>query len=889
MYQTQRILHGEDGFSRNLQEDENQASVQALINDFEKMCKMYKGYYALWSLVVRDKPNSKSLDLPHNDWPLHRKQLLVILDENSIPLKEKRKNVALPEYLAGGNLKEKIIDKLQDLNDERLISTIAFGIIPSYYSFFIHEQQFEDFLDFINLFEDDNQKIIFSTALFCSPIVVNFIHDVFSPIFRPFCQATKPLSCLKIKNIQKQLLNSLNANKFNFPTTLKQFINHFYQSNKVKQKQFAIILLKTNLFKKIIQFPEAFQVFDIGLLEFHPETKEICNKMEKIFDDKFISNFLEIILEIKVNNICYVSKEIDPSIGFSIFLDPFDLAFIDFAKEFIKNEENEKSLTFNDYFDKCDKYYFVKINRSSFEPERKAFFQSTQQFGSLDSFHFRKLLKESPPLPPNYMVPNKMNVIKLIKKFLLQTNDPFTSGKQISHFNIIKSIPHYEKLLIATNFDQMIRFHDEESIFMQKILKTKNEIAHIYTFINNISYTPKDTITNIAFLISLREVEFGDIQKQIHKIVQDPSTMRVNFYKFNKNAIEYTEKLGIGKNNYIQAKLNILNYRRFFSHNRFIEFIGQRPELIENDKIISSLISSNYHHIIKMAVEEELSEQIIPNSYLFEIPAQLLRDVFSENIDPLVKLEKINQSLKMAKSIYTREFGDNTPEIYAQISQFLFAFSNPPNFFSNYVFLLDYIFSYQEFPENERSYPHVDMQSFFQITISCVSKDKCATSHLQPHFYSPIYSANVTIIIGGDNLESRNFLAKYIVESGGCIYDQNKQQYNFEFQYFDSYLCPFLAKCRLILFEKKDLQNVEDDYVLMLYGCSDKSPSKFSPLGGNNCNSFFNSFKGKCDKKTIYIRPIQSTNQNVINIDTREILDEIKQWLLGIKRNKNLS
>ncbi|OHT15587.1 hypothetical protein TRFO_42472 [Tritrichomonas foetus] len=884
MYQTQRLLHGEEGFSRHLQNDVNKSSAQRLVDYFEAACKQHKGYYALWSLISRDKPKNKNLDLPRRGLKHHPKSLLVILDANSIPLKEETKK-EISENIIGGNLKENIIDKLPDLKDERLISTIVFGIIPSYYSFFIHEQQFEDFLDFLDLFEDDKHKIIFSAALFCSPIVVSFIHDVFSPIFLPFCQALQPLCNLNIHNIQKQLLNSLNTNIFNFPTTLKHFINHFYNSDKEKQKKFAFDLLKTNLFKKIIQFPEAFQVFEIGLLEFHPETKEICQKMKKIFNDEFISQFLDIILEIKVNNTCYVSKECDQylSNAFSMFLDSFDLAFIDFAEKYISNEKEDERPKFDDYFEKVDNYCLIKIKRSSSSINLP--YNNTQFFGSYDLFYFRKLLKESPPLPRNYQVPKKMNVKNLIKRLLVQTNDPFTSGKAKSYFNIIKNFDS----LIETNLKDLIFSHDEEQEYMCGISKSQNEITRINSFIQNqLISTPKDTITNFAFLIALRKVEFGDIPKQIHKIVHDPRMIRVDFRKFHQNAINNVEKLGFSNNESVQAKMKILNYLRFFSHNRFIEYIGQRPELIENDKILSSIISSNYHNIIKTMLitdkQVKLFKQIIPNFYIFEIPAQHLRNVFSENIDPFTKLKKIDQSIKMAKEICTREFGDIGEDDYTPFSQIFLAYSNPPNLLSNYVFLLDYIFDYKELPEANCSRARGYLQHFLEKTISQL---ECITVNINPYLYSPIFSANIAIIINGYKPELRNSLVKYIVQDGGCQYDEKKSIYSFQFHCFDKYSLQFHVKCRVIRYSTKDdLQDVDDDEVLMLYDSGDENPMFFSSIT-NDCKTFFESFKGQGHMKTIHFRKLQYKN-TVTYKGTEEIHNELKKWFSEIEQRRKL-
>ena len=237
-------------------------------------------------------------------------------------------------------------------NDIDLINIISFSVIPSIFLFFTEEESFNSFISFINNLSNKPSQfyILFSRALFVSPLFTNFIFHVF--YYNITDVYLQKMGEKVIEKIREKILISF-VSEFDF---FPEYLSIFFR--KIENKSIAREIFKHALCEEMIKNPSIFFATDSWHICFPTKSEEVSNFLRVIINDQMIDDMLMIIEE--KNNYCnsFLSREI--SFAYHQFIsnhtvfDNFDLISLDFIEnnsenlyEIILEKKNEDYCIFN--------------------------------------------------------------------------------------------------------------------------------------------------------------------------------------------------------------------------------------------------------------------------------------------------------------------------------------------------------------------------------------------------------------------------------------------------------------------------------------------------------------------------------------------------------------
>lgn len=181
-----------------------------------------------------------------------------------------------------------ILKEKQNENSN-LTDIITFSIVPSLFLFFIDEQTFDSFIDFINELSPENDQAGFnlqallSRSLFVSPLFTRFTHQVFYHLLQtfPYNEITtfQERDSYFIEKAKKSILDQIKSNLNIFPSYISIFFQKFNNKARIKE------LFRLSFIEPFIQNPALFIAVDPWIFDIKPKNDMISHFLKIILTD----------------------------------------------------------------------------------------------------------------------------------------------------------------------------------------------------------------------------------------------------------------------------------------------------------------------------------------------------------------------------------------------------------------------------------------------------------------------------------------------------------------------------------------------------------------------------------------------------------------------------
>lgn len=732
--ETQQKLHSEHAMSAELDEVYNHKLIDQFNNSFHGQMAIDKHYFSrIFFLIYFSQQN----EIP--------------IDSKSFNIKEiSRKEVKISSLFStdedeqnNSNLSMTLMDlSTKGALTPLLIDYISFNIIPSLYLMFLESDHFDKFCNFIAKIkkEDKNNYLhyLFSRSLFVSPMFLKFFRQSTYPIFNPIYNGHLPPNfCDLIKNIQikiqKDLLQSFRKNVCFIPSYIKIFLNQMKDTQKI---------LTECLFKPFFENPDIYLVVDASITDFEDKMNSLKDLLKSVFSTDFIKEISKIIDEnpdsektlfIQKNDTSKPTKSLYKKIINSV-----DQIVLEKMKNFLEDNNPKQIDIFGNLI--IDKY---EIYASLFEDEENdhnaKIYQATQVGIDNCWMQFRKLLKESSPLPLNYVLPdekvNSESFVNLIKELMFYTNDPYSAINAETSFNLfISAFTNVrDKNIVSSRQDfkakmqSLVKSHREQSVAMKQMSLFKSELFLLST-------KKIDTIHLIQELYNTKLTYSVQTPDEQESLPTKPFVILSNIKQINSDFQQYRRSQS-GK---IAQLLNVdcteILFRRFFNPIKFNQFCSYRRDLYKYDQatheafqqFIINLHPENetdtYHkHVIKAAKHIEFFTDLITE----------LNKAFEADTDPITKLNDINKAMNLILTHFADKFcPDAGEDDFQSLRNIIISYANPPRFVSNVIYLLEFLYD----PSN----PSYSDENFYRIIGGYEVIVKEAKNEIFHH--NPIYS-----------------------------------------------------------------------------------------------------------------------------------------------------
>lgn len=675
--------------------------------------------------------------------------------------------------------------KLQEKLDSSLADIVSLSTIPSLFLMFLEKKVFQSFIQFIGDLEYEDEKgniyhdlqITFCRSLFVSPMFLNFSNHVFYPIFSKYFNGEFQFFSEKnIKEIQTQILQSFTANLKYLPS----FINDFLQIMGSQYKLQISTILQKNFFEPMYHFPSLFMVTDPFYNVDKIKKQFIDPLLPKIFNP-LIKKFSDII---ENNNIAYNSylntqfllmyHSFKPSIQ---VIDIIDIAVNTKITGILEGKEpSEVSFNFDEYVlyknDVC-----FDMNNDDMDQQFEILSKTRVGRNDYDG-HFRKLIKESPPIPSTYHNPKagkdfRSFFFKIIDNSLIDKFNPFVSSKDKLTYLFLKKGLFIKQDSIEEKFDLMIKNHSEIIDAVSGIERLKSQAVQYFTKKEKVF----EEIKTLLITILTEKIEIEDFFKKslatfkIDKILASKDEYNELFIKYYKFCYDKTTEI-ISINN--ETDLTCLYLRifahRFYTNLNFNLYISRRRDLIKYDNLFYTFVTTNFEKVIDFITREKdtpkLVHNILANISSIKRHALKLKNALEDNSNPYEKFINVSGVC----DAFTREFGVDDKDLKISLRLILFSYSNSQHLCSALAYIYEFLHYKPKEGEISPFYnSFTSITELAQFNLVLIYNDLMPSYQIPFHYIFKTPYEYVEFIISGDNTENIVNTFNTVMKSTKCL------------------------------------------------------------------------------------------------------------------------
>ena len=593
-----------------------------------------------------------------------------------------------------------LLDFAENINNSFLVDALTFLILPSYFGCFRVK-----FLNTkLNLFflkiKNTEKFNLYARILFCSPYFIDFINEALQPVLSHFL-ADKSNN---IQNLKTEIISKWRFYQFLIPSYIKTILSLSLDREKTLSESFFEIAL-TNI-NENTSFSQMYGL--VGLNQPIPNEKmkilrdilTIQNKNNSILYD--LSNLILERNDEPENFFTEEDKNNAPSLFQPVLLSKLeseiiklitqcenvnDLNNFDPNKQFINPELNQE----------YSLYLYFQENEEKKESELNQIEQTMAKDSNFMGALIRHLLQTCDPIPIFNDIPDDLTVESFFDQYLVLRGPLETLSQRIEMKNAI---------FCQTKVVSKITSYLDQAL-MNRIKEVK-ALTAFDTIKDKIDFTYKISKIHVQTLIIYDSIKIFNIYKfnypiKTYKYYTNPNLLEEDFVKFVNTISSYTQYSSIIAYSYLTRKFNFQDFLNTHS----------KLEIIDNDihQRISNINLSNIHEKHSNGNNEEYSKledfnidqwlkvqlNLMSNNQYF---TNIINDAFRES-NPMRKcivLEKLLQEIE--GFLY-----DNLPypgkelgkDKFFPFEYDFFLSTNPPNIFSNYIFLKIFCFQPNEF------------------------------------------------------------------------------------------------------------------------------------------------------------------------------------------------
>lgn len=571
-----------------------------------------------------------------------------------------------------GNLKQ--IDNPENftsIDNNNYINLFAFSTIPSYFNFFLTENNVNDFIIFLQqISELQTSKIyleIYSSIIYHTPLFLNFCHEVIfkSVIIECIHNPDKISSYSQKQTFYDTVIESIQANHHLCPPLLKRFFETFSHKDNFSLSDH----IKNYFLSPLFDCPLQFSV--IREFDFLPESFFTEIKKDSPDTKSHIDNLIETIIAIPLNPKLYIDEPKDKT--YRIFTS-FDI-------DIINNFESIVGMKFNDYS-------FSYVSENPKKQDRGS--EETNFFKDQHIKIFRELLRLADPLPLQIKTPNSIEgVMKIMEHYLVDIGDLQTQiERNLCFANFKGNIKDINSFQFYINEMNEPTFLNEQSLnekqkMLNEVYKNGNQmkvisslIMHQIEHINAVYKILKSSTYNDKNIVSYN-------QSEMQKIVKNPQII-IDDYN------EYLRRFG---NLQLDDFEKSVYYYRKLANLRFSDFLKSHGNLLEEyDSLTSSFVKCNrdqmINEILSKKTSRQLNDLVYHNSYLLLPFIEDLSIIFDENGSPFEKFGDIINIIRKSGNF----FDEVGPDMMTDFFQIITIKTNCNHLLSNFAFLENFYF-----------------------------------------------------------------------------------------------------------------------------------------------------------------------------------------------------
>lgn len=717
----QKKLHSEYATSANFEEVFNQELAQRFNQNFLDQLTKDKQYYLQIFFMNYFKKENK---LPF----VNPKALL------SYNLQKKTEQI--PKIFStseddDSNFYETIISLVKanmitsDLKSDQipesvktLTDFITYSIIPSLYLMFIEYDSFDLFCKFINSLKEShlNAEInvpihyTLSRSLFVSPMFIKFIRQTLYQCLKSFHENRFTADSDSVKgSLQKNIMKSFSENLCFIPSYMIIFFKKLNDTSN---------FLKESLFEPMFDNPENYLIIN------NPETDFVdnMNDFKAILKSAFTPDFIDEIAGMidscsDSEKALFIPKKEgnEQSEVFKKVINSFDKDAFSLIQQLVEPEDNENDNSNDPKIDPIDLFSSQSqreylLYEALFEDEQygatSPIYKGTFVGANDCWMFFRKLIKDSPPLPseyhpinpddhpPNAKINDREEFFDMIKAILVDTNDPFTNIEANISYNfivnnfkkadedIVKSLSKFTK-----KTSNLVKEHREQAIAMKRMSRFREELESLrikkVNYIELMNELYKTIITNS--IKHPADIPNANADSKLHfEILSDPIKYK-HFFQ------QYLDVQQIQSKKLVGSNCEQVWYHRFFHSLNFLNYCAYRSDLRKLDEIAERAFHKYVEKVSTISFSSNPTVNAIQHIDMFTDKFIDLYQAFECNDDPLTKLTNINNAMDDILSYFKVKFDGDGEDHYQPFRNVILAFVNPPKIISNFVYILEYL------------------------------------------------------------------------------------------------------------------------------------------------------------------------------------------------------
>ena len=605
LVETQQSLHSESAMSADFEEAFNQELKQRIDKVFLDQMVGDKQYYLQIFFMNYFKKVNKL--------PFTNKEALLLTNRDGKSLIIEKKGEGneerIPEIFSiyEGNVFLKTLIKLlnakilssESTPDSTKILTdyVTYSLIPSLYLMFIESKSFNLFCKLIcqlkKSYEDktisDPFHYTLSRSLFVSPLFLKFIHQTIYPNIKYIYESHFPINYEQYRtSSQEKMLESFKSNLCFIPSYIPKFLREVKDT-----KNFLV----ESLFKPMFENPEQFLIIDIYHTDYDDIINEIKNILQLIFTPNLIDHISQIIDSCNESEKSLFVKEKINNNEITIYdrvINSIDIKVFSLINEIIDQKES-KTIDLFSILNNDDQLKFYKTQfYGEKEKVNDIIYKRTESSENDYWMHFRKLLKEAPPLPTNYsnFDPDEeitlSKFLEMTEELLVNTGDPFKYIESIYSYNQFKDNFKFNEINSQKNITKkmkaLILKHDEQEKATKVFVKSRNDL-------NLLSFKKITTIELIQELyctVVTKNIPFPNDLPNPNANIKSILDVLANPLKYITSFQSYFNIQGTISKKHFADCYNIYYkvwYNRYFHSLNFANYLSYRRDLIKYDEI----------------------------------------------------------------------------------------------------------------------------------------------------------------------------------------------------------------------------------------------------------------------------------------------------------------